>query len=325
MNDSLLFNRVVGFFSERVIWFVLFVYCLGAVILVPNFSSVNNLTNILLQSADMIIVSCGVMFVVLNGGIDFSCTSIMALASVFGAKIMSQNVGLLAGSRLAIPAAIAVMLLMGLAVGIVNAVAVVGFKMPSFIVTLATMGIGSGIAVWYTTSDTIGFLPEAFTFIGSGRLLYVPIPIWVAVAVVYILHFILSKTLFGRQVYAIGTNPRTAIISGLPVRRVIFTLFIISGLCASIAGILETARLQAGVPGMAANSFMDIIASVIIGGTSTFGGFGRVMGTVSGVLLIITMNNTMNLLNVNWVIISIVKGIIILLAAYIDASKARKA
>lgn len=316
-----MYKRMAGFFSDRVIWLVLCVYSLGAMLLVPNFSSVNNVTNILLQSADMIIASCGVMFVVLNGGIDFSCTSIMALASVFGAKIMTQNGGFLAGSPAAIPAAILAMLAIGMAVGVVNAIAVVGFKMPSFIVTLATTGIGSGIAVWYTTSDTIGFLPEAFNFLGHGRVLYVPIPIWAAAAVVYFLHFLLSQTLFGRQVYAIGTNPRTAIISGLPVKRVIFTLFIISGLCASLAGILETARLQAGVPGMAANSFIDILAGVIIGGTSTFGGSGRVMGTVSGVLLIIIMNNTMNLLNVNWVIISIVKGAIILVAAFIDASK----
>lgn len=310
-------------FSDHVVWVILAAYAFGAYLFVPNFDF-GNFVNILVQSSYLIIVSCGVMFVVLNGGIDFSCTSIMALASVFGAKIMSETVGVMAGSPMAIPVALAVMIAIGLVVGVVNATAVVTFKMPSFIVTLATMGIGSGVAVWYTTSDTIGFLPESFIHLGSGSLFHVPIPIIFAVAVVFLLNFLLSKTLFGRQVYAIGTNPRTATVSGLPVRRVIFKLFLISGFCASLSGILETARLQAGVPGLGANAFIDIIASVIIGGTSTFGGSGRVMGMVSGVLLITIINNTLNLLNINWVIISIIKGLIILFAAYIDSIKTRR-
>lgn len=317
-------NRLRDFFSERVVWLILAVYAAAALVFVPNFASVNNLANILVQSADMVIVACGVMFVVLNGGIDFSCTSVMALASVFGAKIMTQNGGFLQDSILAIPVAILAMLAIGLVMGVVNATAVVALKMPSFIVTLATMGIGSGVAVWYTTSDTIGSLPPAFGQLGSGTLLGVPIPIILAAVVVLVLDFILSKTLFGRQLYAIGTNPRAATISGLPVRGVIFRLFLISGFCAALAGILETSRLQAGIPGMAANSFIDIIASIIIGGTSVFGGYGRVTGTVSGVLLITVMNNSMNLLNINWVIISIVKGLIILAAAFVDSAKARR-
>lgn len=319
-------NSVVAFFSDRVVWFILAVYFLLSVAYIPNFADINNLTTILVQSADLVIVACGVMFTVLNGGIDFSSTSVMALSSVIGAQFITENgTGWLAGSPFAIPVAILAMLAIGLVVGFVNAVAVVGFKMPSFIVTLATMGIGSGIAVWFAEMNSIGSLPESFNFLGQGRILGIPVPIIAAVVVVVVLNFVLSKTLFGKQVYAIGTNPQAARISGLPVKRVIFSLFLISGFCASLAGILETARLQAGVPGMGANSFLDIIASIIIGGTSVFGGSGRVLGTVSGALLIITMNNSMNMLNINWVIISIIKGLIILVAAYIDAAKTRKA
>jgi ribose/xylose/arabinose/galactoside ABC-type transport system permease subunit len=325
MNLRTIFDKnIKSFLINNTIFIILIIYFLLSLIFVPNFASVYNITTMFLQCADLLIISCGVTFVVLNGGIDFSGSSIIALGSVIGASIMSESSGILKDSHFSIIIAIFVMLAIGLIFGIVNGISVVYFKMPSFIVTLATMGIGSGIAVWYTKSDTIFDLPSSFTFLGSGKILFIPVPVIIAFLCIIYLNFILSKTLFGRHVYAIGTNPKASFISGLPVKRTIFKLFIISGICAAIAGILMTARNEAGIPGLASSIFIDVIASVIIGGTSVFGGKGSILGTVIGVLFITVLNNSLDLMRIDWYIILIIKGMIILFAAFLDAVKVKQ-
>ncbi len=288
-----------------------------AITFVPHFCTVYNLKNYLLQSADLLIISCGLTFVVLNGGIDFSVTSVLTLGSVLGAYIMALSP--LAGSpALSIPVAILAMMAVGLLVGLVNGLSVTRLRMPSFVATLATQLIVLGLAVQFASlvSDTasIAGLPEAFFVLGGeGRYFFVPILI--AFSVWLFSHWLLARTIFGKRVYAIGVNPKASFISGVPVKKTIVQLMIISGLFAGIASIVATARNQVGMPSLGDKMFLTTIASVIVGGTSTSGGFGGMGKTLLGVLFITLLNNAMNLLGVGWEVIMIVLGALIVVSA----------
>jgi len=315
---------VVRRFKGNPILLILVLFAVVSIFFAPNFRTFYNLRTILLQSCVLGIVATGVMFVVLNGGIDFSCTSVIALSSVIGASVMTSEGGLLHGSPFAIPVAILMMMLIGVGFGVINGISVTIFKMPSFIVTLAMMMIGSGIAVWYTDSETIFALPERFLVIGNGTVIGIPIPVLFLIVVFVIATFILTKTKLGRLIYLIGTNHKASYISGLPVKKTIFFLFIISGLLSGIGSIVMTARLQTGAPGHGSNMFLDIIASIIIGGASLYGGKGKASGTLLGAIFIIMMNNGLNLMGVQWHLINIIKGLVILAAAVSDFVQNRK-
>lgn len=309
--------------SVNTIFWILLLYVALSLLAVPNFGTAYNIKNILGQLCVLLTVACGEHFTVLNGGVDFSATSVIALTSVVGASIMSAT-GLLGGQWYAVPAAILAMLGIGIVFGVVNGFSIITFKMPSFIVTMATQMVGSGLAVWYTKGQTIGNLPDSFTVMGTGSIGIFPYALLLTAAVVAVTHTMLSRTRFGRQIYSVGTNPKASLISGIPVKRTIFKLYIVSGLCAACAGIIMIAQMEAGASGYASNLFIDIMASIIIGGTSPMGGRGRITGTILGSLLIIIINVSLNLLGVPWFVISIIKGAIILIASSIDLLKQAK-
>lgn len=284
---------------------------------IPYFFTAYNLKNYLLQTADLLIISCGVTFVVLNGGIDFSVTSVLTLGSVVGAYIMALS-PIAGNTAFSIPLAIVVMMGLGLLVGLINGLSVTRLKMPSFVTTLATQLVVLGIAVYFTSmvSETasISGLPEGF-FVFGGEGKYFAVPIAIAFAVWLFSHWLLSRTLFGRRVYAIGVNPKVSHISGIPVKRTIVYMMVICGLYAGLASVIATARNQVGMSSLGDKMFITVIASVIVGGTSTSGGFGGVHKTLLGVLFITLINNTMNLLGVGWYTIMIVLGALIILSA----------
>jgi len=308
--------------SESILLLLLLMFG-GAALFAPGFLSLFNIKNLLLQSVDIMVVSVGMTFVLLNGGIDFSCVAVLALGSVFGAWTMADSP--LAHTPMAIPAGILVMVGIGLLVGAINGLSVVVLKMPSFIATLATMMVGSGVAVWFASlvaekASIIG-LPESFFILGGDQGILLPVAIVLVLAL--LAHWLLSTTLFGRWVYAVGTNPRAAFVSGMPVKRTVFLLMVLSGVFAGIQSVLATARNQAGIPSLGDRVFIDIVASIIIGGTSVFGGSGSVIKTVYGVLFITLLNNVVNLLGIEWYVISLIKGILVLTAAFIDVFSKR--
>lgn len=288
-----------------------------AALFVPHFCTAYNLKNFLLQSSDLLIISCGLTFVVLNGGIDFSVTSIMALGSVVGAWIMALS-PLAPNPALSIPVAIVAVLAIGLVVGLVNGFSVTALKMPSFVATLATQLIVAGVAVQIASmvsqGSSIAGLPEAF-FVLGGEGSFFWVPILIAVAVWAFSYWLLKFTLFGKQVYATGVNPKVSYISGIPVKRTIVLLLVISGLFAALAAVIATARNQVGMASLGDQMFLTVIASVIVGGTSTAGGSGGVGKTLLGVLFITLINNAMNLLGVGWYTIMIVLGVLIIISA----------
>jgi ribose/xylose/arabinose/galactoside ABC-type transport system permease subunit len=219
------------------------------------------------------------------------------------------------------------MIAVGLMVGAINGLSVVNLNMPSFIVTLATRMFFAGAAIWYvtfhSTSSSIADLPQAFAGFSTGSVAGVPYTLIVAAAIGIGAHILLSRTQFGRWVYAVGANPNAARISGIPVARTIILTFLISGFCASIASTMYTSRMQTGSPITGENILLDVIGAVVIGGTSLFGGKGKIIWTVFGVLFLLLIDTSMKLLGASLFAIYIIKGGVILAAAMIDTLRHR--
>ena len=295
--------------KPAILFFVVFVFL--SIFFVPRFAWTENLLNIVQQSADIIILSCGMTFVFINGSIDFSVTAILGLSSIFGAMVLK-----LGGIPLIlIPAAILVMLATGMAIGLLNGLAVTKLKMPSFIATMATQLVFSGLALTITRSRSIGGIPESFNRISQGDILGIPSPIFIMMAVMCVCVYLLNRTVFGRRIIAVGINQNTSRISGIPVEKTIIQVFVISGFLAALASIVMTARLGAGLPALGRDMLMDIVAAVVIGGTAVTGGKGNMIGTAIGAIFVITLNNSLNLLQMEWYFINVCKGVLILVVA----------
>lgn len=285
-----------------------------------GFATAVNLQNIIFQSADLTVLACGMIFVVMNGGTDFSITSNVAIGSVVGALIMSTSEGALKDSPFGFIVAMIVMLAVGLAIGAINGFSVTVLKMPSFIATMVTQLIFGGLALWIPASRTIPNLPTAFT-----NLAHKWNPVVIAVLVVAVSYYIMHKTVFGRQLFALGINHKASMISGISVKKVIFKTFLISGFLGAIGGIVMTARIGAGVPDLGRTIFLDVLAAIIIGGTSVVGGKGSVLGAAMGAVFIIVLNNSMGCLGLEWYVQNVCKGLLVLIAAVLDIVKTREA
>lgn len=307
---------------DAIFWFV-GIFLILSLIFVPGFGQLSAIESLLSQACVLIVLSCGVHLTVLNGGVDFTSAALLALTTVVGGSIMS-TAGALGGSGLSIALGVLVMLLLGVGFGIINGFSVVTFKMPSFIVTMATQMLVNGLAVVYTGGSSVTGIPEAFCAFGDGNILIIPYILIVALLVAFCIHILLSRTLLGRQIYAVGTNPKASIVSGISAKKTIFKVYVISGLCAGIAGVIELAYMQSGSVNYGSTMFNDIMGSIIVGGTSPMGGRGKVINTVMGAFLITMVGSVMNILNVPYYMITLIKGLIILVAASLDLVKTRK-
>ena len=309
--------------SEYFVLYLSLLYFLAVWPFAPRLASPRNLLDIFSNLLPLLSVAIGQTFVLITAGIDLSVTSIIALSSVFGASVMTGNGGLLAGSVLALPVGISLMLATGVAIGLLNGTAVARLRMPPFMVTLTTMMFFSGFAIWLTKSQKIAALPRGFVALGAGFIAFIPCPLLIAGILAASAHVLLSRTVIGRWIYAIGHNPRAARVSGVPVNRTVIFAYAVSGFCAAVASILYTARLETGDPVLGQRILLDIIAAVVIGGTSLFGGKGRIPWTVFGVLFITLIDNSLITLDFSHFTIMIVKGGVILFAALLDAWRNR--
>lgn len=285
----------------------------------PELLSAANLGNVVASLLPLLVLATGQTIVLVAGGIDLSATSIIGLASVTGAALMNGTSGALAGSPLATPAALVAMVAVGAVVGGLNGLAISAGKMPAFMVTLTSMMFVSGLAIWLTQSRAIGHLPAAFTAIGGKTA----IAAGVTLVIVLLGHALLSRTLFGRHVYAAGHNPRAARVCGISLGAVTIAVYVASGICAAVASVLYTGRLETGSPVHGQRVLLDVIGATVIGGTSLYGGRGKVLWTVFGALFLTLIDNTLNLLNLSYFAIMMVKGAVILAAAWIDTARNR--
>ncbi len=330
--------------SEYFVLYLSLAYLLVLWPFVPELFGGQNIADVLSNIWPLLVIAVGQTFVLITAGIDLSQTSIMALTSVVGAMIcvlaldpvlfsksplwgviLFEGGGVIAHHPLAVPVAVLAMLVLGSAIGFLNGLAVALFRMPAFIVTLVAMMFYSAVAIYLPKSENIRNLPEAFTRLGKGSIAHVPIPLLVGIAVVVGGHYLLSSTLYGRRLYAIGMNPATSTISGVPTRRVIVQAYVISGFCAALGSVLYSARLEMGRPTLGSMQFIDIVGANVIAGVSLAGGKGKVTWTVFGVFFFVLLANTLNLLNIPFYFIDVVKGLVIFGAAILDVVRTRAA
>jgi len=280
----------------------------------PAFLTLPNLQNILVQSASTGILAIGMTFVLLTAGVDLSVGSTMFVAAAVGGKLILADWTL----ELVLP----LMCLTGVIVGSLNGFFVTVSRIVPFVVTLATLYLGRGFGLWLTETRAMN-LPESFYLLGTTRWLQVPLPIWVFAAVTAISWLILQRTPYGRQIYAVGNHPENAAKAGIPVRRIIASVYALCGLCAAIAGIVALSQAPAVSPTFGQGREFMAIAAAVLGGTSLFGGRGNVFpGTVLGTLVIQTIVNGLNVLNVDPYLYPIVTGSVILLAVLTDSLRA---
>jgi ribose/xylose/arabinose/galactoside ABC-type transport system permease subunit len=333
-----------------------------AAIFFPTLSAPGNIANQLQNIWPLLAVAIGQTFVLILGGIDLSVGSTMGITSVVGAIIMAQALdpsffdksplwgtllrpegGVLAGSDLAVPLGVIAMLIVGSLIGFLNGFAITRFNLAPFMVTLVSATFFSAFALWLTQSRNISGLPEAFVDLGKGDIIsiyfgpkltpdiarreilpLITYPFIITVGLALFSQFILSRTVFGRRMFSIGTNRTASEISGVPSKSVITRVYMFSGFCAAVASIMYSARLGIGQPSLGAgNLLLDIIGAAVIGGTSLFGGKGSVRGTFFGVTFFVLLLNILNAMRLSPFIIDATKGLIILIAALLDITRIR--
>ena len=276
-----------------------------------SFFTRQNIFNVLRQISTNLFLACGMTMVIILGGIDLSVGSIIALSGCISA-------GCVARYNLPLPIALLMGLLVGLLVGMFNGAVISKTTIPAFIVTLATMNIAKGLAYVYTGGSPVRVVTKEWQFLGAGYVGIFPTPVLILVIVLIITAIIMNKTKMGRHMYAVGGNQQAAEFSGIKVEKVKFFVHAFSGLMAGLAGIVLASRMYSGQPTAGDGAEMDAIAAVVVGGTSMAGGSGKIGGTIIGGLIIGVLNNGLNLLNVNSFWQYVVKGVVILLAVFLD-------
>lgn len=284
-------------------------------ILSPSFLSLTNLMNLMRQVSTNALIAFGMTFVIITGGIDLSVGSTLALSSAIMAGMIVNGIDPLI--------AMTVSLIAGFILGAVNGLLITKGKLVPFIATLATMTIYRGATLVLTDGKPITGLDETFIFqfMGRGYFFGIPFPIVITFVVFALLFVLLHKMSFGRKTFAIGGNEKASFIAGVKSNKIKIFVYSISGVLASLAGIILTSRLNSAQPTAGESYEMDAIASVVLGGTSMSGGKGRIFGTLIGALIIGTLNNGLNLLGVSTFYQQIVKGIVIIIAVLIDRRK----
>jgi len=275
-----------------------------------------NISNIWLQSASRGIATIGQAFVILTAGIDVSVGGLALLTAILGASLMSGQTGFPI-----VPIGIA--LLIGLGIGTLNGVLTSRIPMPALIVTLAMWQITRGFGFLICRGITIRFLPESVRVIGGGEIVGVPIPVIIFISIAVVSYFFLYYTKFGRAVYIVGGNPVSAALCGINVKNVTWSVYIISGFLAALAGLIIMSRVMSAGMSTVLGLELDSIAAVCIGGISLMGGRGNLIGAVIGVLIIGVINNGMNVFVLDPAYQGIVKGWVLITAVAIDYYRRR--
>jgi ribose transport system permease protein len=287
----------------------LVVLCLALFIATPDFLTGQNLLNVGIQVSTVAVLAFGMTFVIVAGGIDLSVGAVAALSAMVSSWLF-VSAGL--PGWLTLVGGLATGLLAGMVNGLANAYG----KLPSFIATLAMLSVARGLTLVISDGRPIKTAPEV-SFLG-GNLGPVPMPIVVLVLAALVASFVLNRTVIGRSMYAVGGNAEAARLSGLPVKRILVTVFALAGVFAALAGLLLAGRLDSAQPQAAAGYELDAIAAVVIGGASLSGGLGKISGTVVGALVLVVIRNGLNLLNVTSFWQQVVIGLVIALAVGVD-------
>lgn len=298
-------------FNKLGLVLIIIVFAVVLAILSPSFLTLSNMLNLMVQSTILLTMSVGATFVILTGGIDLSVGSVLAFSSTVG-------MASIAWYGMPVPVGVLITLGIGALFGIVNGVFVTKGGVPPMIVTLGTMSIGRGAQLVYSNGSTVSPIDDSLTALTYNGLFGIPWLVWLVVAIAIVGGIVLSKTTFGRSVYAVGGNELATKLAGIKTHNVKMWCYVICGLTAALAGLFLAIRIESVSPQAGNGNEMNVIAAVVIGGCSLFGGRGNMFGTVMGVLLITLVTNAVNLLGVPPAWDQIVKGLVILAASLLD-------
>lgn len=305
------FTGAFGRFEAIGIVAALLLLCIALALSVDTFATGYNMTVVIRQASFVGIIALGQTLVLLIGGIDLSVGAGAGLSAIFGA-ILLTSLGV--HPYLVIPFTC----LFGFALGMINGALVAYARLNPFIVTLASLEIFAGATLVITQGNPIRPLGPQFGWFGKGDILGVPVPVVIFIAIAIILAFVLNRTRFGRNIYAIGGNRPAAVLIGIPVQRIEMLVFGLAGMLAALAGILYASRLDSGQPSVGEGWLMPAITASIIGGVSLRGGQGTISGTVAGALLMAVLGNGIVLLSISGYWQRVIVGVVVLVAILID-------
>lgn len=298
------------------IYIMLLIVCILLSLTTDSFLSMTNILNVLLQTSIIAILAIGVTFVIITGGNDLSMGAVMAVSSAVGVGLIKLY---------GWPWWLGMIIIIAVAVffGFVNGLIVAYIKVPAFLATLSTQFIARGLTLVVSGGTSWFGLPAAFVFIASAKIAGIPFIIATVIVLYIIFYTRLSRTVFGRRVYAVGSNRESARVSGINVKKTVLLSYLQCGILVGIASILQTARMDSFWASMGTGLEFQAIAGAIIGGTSMTGGVGKLTGTFTGVLLMGIINNALNLygVNANWQ--EAARGFVILFAVIVDALRNR--
>ena len=277
---------------------------------VEYFFSVPNMIGLALSVSQIGMVACAMTFCIASRDFDLSIGSTVALAGVLCATVINQTESIALGIAAALAA--------GAVIGWVNGVVIARWKINALITTLATMEIVRGLAFITAGGQAVGISADAFFELGNAFWLGLPVPVWITIACVALFALLLNRTVYGRNTLAIGGNPEAARLAGIHVARVRITIFLIQGVVAAAAGVILAARITSGQPNAAQGFELNVISACVLGGVSLMGGRASISGMVVGVLIMGTVQNAMNLLNIDAFYQYMVRGGILLLAVTLD-------
>lgn len=303
-------SRIWDNYGMLVVFAVLF---LGCAIFVPNFASFINMKGLGLAISMSGMVACGMLFCLASGDFDLSVASIIACAGVATAVVINISESLWIG--------VSTGLLLGVAFGLLNGFVIARLKINALITTLATMQIARGLAYIISDGKAVGIEDERFFELGYANWLGLPAPIWITIGCMIAFGLLLNKTTFGRNTLAIGGNEEAARLAGVPVVRTKIIIFALSGLVSAAAGIILASRMTSGQPMTSIGYELIVISACVLGGVSLKGGIGKISYVVAGVLILGTVENAMNLLNISPFAQYVVRGLILLAAVIFDRYK----
>jgi len=313
-QSSNVFKRIKRFLDDYSIIYAVVILVVILSVASPEFLSLKNFTNVFRQISMIAILTVGMFFVMVGGGIDISCGAMVGITGVLFAMFM-VNFGMHP------VLAFILTLVVGTAVGLINGALVTRFGIPAMIATLGTQSVARGLTYVITGAYPISGLPESIAFLGRGYVFgieWLPWPVLILVVLCILAHFIAQRTKFGRSVYAVGGNPEAAYLSGIKDKKIQVITYVAMGILSAIAGMILTSRLASGQPNGGLTWEFEAITAAVIGGVSITGGRGKIFGALLGAVLIGLLTNGMTLLNMNSYLQQMVKGIVLMLAIGFD-------
>ncbi|GAA4863933.1 ABC transporter permease [Saccharopolyspora rosea] len=310
-------ERMSGAVSQVAAAGALIVIFVALSVVAPSFLSLDNLFNLASQTSVNAVMAVGVTLVIITAGIDLSVGSVAALSGVIGVMLMAQYgfnplVGIVGG------------IAVGALAGLVNGLLVSVVGLPPFIATLGMLSVGRGLVLIVTGAVAVFGAPASFRLLGQGVIGAVPIPVLLIVLVAVLGHLVLTRTRLGRYAYVMGSNMEAARLSGVPVRKYTTAVYVLSGALAGLGGMIAASRINSGQPNFGEGLELDVIAAVVIGGASLFGGRGTVLGSLIGAFLVAVIRNGAVQLNIGTFYQNVLIGVIIWLAVWWDHYQRRK-